>query len=859
MNFAESVKLTNTTNTTNLLPNSIYDLDAKKIIDFECNLSHKNILQTIIPHTICGTTFWEIDNFLQRDICDAVINKCEDVGFDSVDFRPIGRVICWDKSGGLVKTIEDSLNDWVKMINEPDCKGWEIPRGFGNNFVIWDKNTSKINQCLRINKNQSNQISIHRDAQYTQSKSVKSNYTLLIYLNENEIKSGGETEFIFPTISYEHNGNTIEQELELIGSNYVSYKITPKIGKAVIFPHFLLHKTTQLDGLKYVLRTDLICFGRSKEFYELPCALKLEDWIWCGESMSGDEEMQIYNRYMNAYGEINKEDYEEDEDEDEDIKNMTFDESEIINCPYSDETIDENLWKCYVRKRYVNFDYLAKIINESERFNNYRKKNQKYTYVNAEQLKNFTYIPKKEHISDYFDENINNFHEEFIKNESDDVILENYDGIIKPNKLSDNETYSPSNIKTYGKRILPNVYDIDRKKYYAHRDVICLEKKPKNELEDKIEKLAVRLFRQAQLNELEGKNSSELYEIVLDLRVEPRNITKYPEHLERLFYNNTTKFCKFNDKDDNKDEKKYDKKCDMIYLEARNANEYVYRYDKKFLTKTEIIKICVLFSTYTYIHKITDHKVSEQINLIKKLLNLNTEFNIIKELDEKKFQTHHEFGHYDRNGIVPKMMNELFDPTGYKDRENYYMTQTHILGKYKKQYTKYFEGIQKLDINMFKSLDDIMANPHPLNISCSLSNVNIKIPWNDCCMSDYNNCYYGCVKKDDLDLDLYCGISWSLNADDFLLELSDIDTSEKNPNIMSGKVCLITRNGSFNHASCQTFYNTDNTSIKFNYDKIDKISKYDSIRSLRQSWNISWEMNLKKNKVRIFLEPKVIM
>ena len=107
MNFAESVKLTNTTNTTNLLPNSIYDLDAKKIIDFECNLSHKNILQTIIPHTICGTTFWEIDNFLQRDICDAVINKCEDVGFDSVDFRPIGRVICWDKSGGLVKTIED--------------------------------------------------------------------------------------------------------------------------------------------------------------------------------------------------------------------------------------------------------------------------------------------------------------------------------------------------------------------------------------------------------------------------------------------------------------------------------------------------------------------------------------------------------------------------------------------------------------------------------------------------------------------------------------------------------------------------------------------------------------------------------
>jgi hypothetical protein len=30
------------------------------------------------------------------------------------------------------------------------------------------------------------------------------------------------------------------------------------------------------------------------------------------------------------------------------------------------------------------------------------------------------------------------------------------------------------------------------------------------------------------------KESSDLYEIVLSLRVEPRKISKYPEHLEKL-------------------------------------------------------------------------------------------------------------------------------------------------------------------------------------------------------------------------------------------------------------------------------------------------------------------------------------
>lgn len=72
----------------------------------------------------------------------------------------------------------------------------------------------------------------HQDAPFEKSESIKSFYSLLIYLNDDFI--GGETTF-----------------------DGVQYK--PKAGSGLIFPHNLFHSgNILLEGVKYVLRTDIM-------------------------------------------------------------------------------------------------------------------------------------------------------------------------------------------------------------------------------------------------------------------------------------------------------------------------------------------------------------------------------------------------------------------------------------------------------------------------------------------------------------------------------------------------------------------------------------------------------------------------
>jgi hypothetical protein len=350
--------------------NTIYNLDEKKIINFTFEKNIENAKeQNIISHKIENNTLWEIDNFINPEICSIIVNDCNKNGFEKVEYRKMERLICWDETNILVDLIETNLKEWTEKLNDDN---WEIPRGFENNFIIWDKNKQKINQCLRINKYVSNKIKTHRDAQYTQSKTVKSNYTLLIYLNDEEIINGGDTEFIIPTKEFENNGLTIKQELELIDNNYQSLKIKPKIGKAIIFPHFLLHGSTQLNGLKYVLRTDLICFGRLKEFYEIPNAIKLEDYIYFDNCLNGKEELKIYNKYLYEFYDLN----EKNEDSDiEFIFNPDLDSNyDLINngviCNDCDKQIKKDVWLKLIKHKYIDFQMLVNIIKKEKNIKN---------------------------------------------------------------------------------------------------------------------------------------------------------------------------------------------------------------------------------------------------------------------------------------------------------------------------------------------------------------------------------------------------------------------------------------------------------------------------------------------------------
>jgi len=72
----------------------------------------------------------------------------------------------------------------------------------------------------------------HRDGSFKRSYFEVSKITFMIYLNDNY--TGGETEFR-------------------------GFKVQPKAGSALIFPHQLMHQGSKLhSGVKYVLRTDVM-------------------------------------------------------------------------------------------------------------------------------------------------------------------------------------------------------------------------------------------------------------------------------------------------------------------------------------------------------------------------------------------------------------------------------------------------------------------------------------------------------------------------------------------------------------------------------------------------------------------------
>jgi len=72
----------------------------------------------------------------------------------------------------------------------------------------------------------------HQDLSYQKSRGVWSEYTFLIYLNDNY--GGGQTRF----------------------TNYI---VEPRAGRLLVFKHQLLHEGSPVtEGIKYVMRTDVM-------------------------------------------------------------------------------------------------------------------------------------------------------------------------------------------------------------------------------------------------------------------------------------------------------------------------------------------------------------------------------------------------------------------------------------------------------------------------------------------------------------------------------------------------------------------------------------------------------------------------
>ncbi len=235
------------------------DLDIKKTLNLLPSVDLQHIPSQPISYLTPDSCIWEIPNFLSSDEISHLINIGRD-DFEYIDYKKSWRLIAFDTYNHLIDTIKHrlTLNDFLDNLNSEAYK-WIKPRGFVEN-VDWSPNTAMINTCIRINKYYNTELAPHRDASLTVGTCLRSNYTILIYLNDDF--EGAETEFIIKNNNLlTSNGLTIKEELQLIQDDAIIYKIKPKAGTCVIFDHGIIHKSNPLIGIKYVLRTDLLCVG----------------------------------------------------------------------------------------------------------------------------------------------------------------------------------------------------------------------------------------------------------------------------------------------------------------------------------------------------------------------------------------------------------------------------------------------------------------------------------------------------------------------------------------------------------------------------------------------------------------------
>lgn len=236
--------------------------EKKHRIDF-----FKNVTESVYPdyHPIIAPVFssddkhvvWQLHHFLTESECAHIIKKFEGVK-DYKEFNDRGskRLLCFDNIGHLEKIIKNRLrrDNFLSKLN--DINHVE-PYGFDK--IEWRENSDGINPCFRISKyhENSNGFNYHRDLQYTKSDNIKSNYTLLIFLNN---QTEGGFEILIPQGDHYPVGMTIKEEMEKY--KFESIHIKPKRGMAIIFDQRLIHRSKPNTEEKYILRTDLLCDGK---------------------------------------------------------------------------------------------------------------------------------------------------------------------------------------------------------------------------------------------------------------------------------------------------------------------------------------------------------------------------------------------------------------------------------------------------------------------------------------------------------------------------------------------------------------------------------------------------------------------
>ncbi|WP_198420816.1 2OG-Fe(II) oxygenase [Massilia atriviolacea] len=165
-----------------------------------------------------------IEHFLSPAMCQHYIALGEEAGYvpSEVNFRDGARRAEEIRNNDRVilddAALADSLFQRARALLPARIDGWELS-GLNERFRFYRYGPREY-------------FKWHRDGVFARSPDEESRLTFMIYLNGDV--EGGDTEFRTEFIK-------------------------PQEGAALVFPHTLLHQGTEVvDGLKYVLRTDVM-------------------------------------------------------------------------------------------------------------------------------------------------------------------------------------------------------------------------------------------------------------------------------------------------------------------------------------------------------------------------------------------------------------------------------------------------------------------------------------------------------------------------------------------------------------------------------------------------------------------------
>jgi WD40 repeat protein len=175
----------------------------------------------------------QIPQVLQAHECKNIIAKLNNNGFEQMvhsypsDYRNNDRSII--DSEDIAKQFALRLSNAIPQRIQDQHHHWWKYEGLNSHF-----------RACRYSNGQSFQI--HRDGAWSDSSNCRSFTTVMFYLNDGSQFIGGKTRF-YPSQK----------------GCKVGFRISPELGKAVIFGHHLWHDGEAVtQGSKYVLRTDIM-------------------------------------------------------------------------------------------------------------------------------------------------------------------------------------------------------------------------------------------------------------------------------------------------------------------------------------------------------------------------------------------------------------------------------------------------------------------------------------------------------------------------------------------------------------------------------------------------------------------------